>query len=249
MPQTGKQGIIDVKPLCSVSLGKVVASYFLHLVLAYRRAQLDALDGERASAFVLGAIAPDAAVDAREKRGTHYSVHAGVTWGYRFRAFDREYASFRRRSPLHAAVYCGYRHHLRVDEAWLRCCGHRALWRSALRERRGDGTTLGRYYEEMSALDAYYGATTGGAYAEQALVCLLDADVALLPDTIDAGRLGAVRELVASRARSAAIRLTARYAGKLLRQEEVERFLDRATAVPALCGRSAWPDAAREGGS
>ena len=49
-------------------------------------------------------MAPDLVAVHREKRGTHYTVHLGITWEYRFRAFERAFAGFRERSPSHQGL-------------------------------------------------------------------------------------------------------------------------------------------------
>ncbi len=103
-------------------------SHYLHLILSYQRATQAGLEaqaaiaGERRPAFLLGAVAPDAVAVHGDKRRTHYAVHAGIVWGYRFSAFEQEFADYRERSVLHQYFYRGYKFHLLLDDAWMSEC-------------------------------------------------------------------------------------------------------------------------------
>jgi hypothetical protein len=184
------------------------------------------------SAFVLGTLAPDMVASHRAKRDTHYSVYAGITWGYRFRAFERAFRDYGALSPTHRRFRDGYRHHLRLDDLWMRTCGHRALWRMMPRLPSGRKAVLAEYYAEMSALDKYACARFSSESIEQAMHCLQHADQGLLPPWIEQVQASAVLVQVVQRARTALAGRTSSFEGRYIRGVEANRFLCRAGAVP-----------------
>jgi len=182
---------------------------------------------------MLGALAPDMVASHREKRHTHYSVHAGITWGYRFRAFERAFAGYGHRSPVHRWFRDGYRHHLRLDDLWMRTCGHRALLRMMPRLLAGRDAVLAAYYAEMSALDNYAFVWFSTESIERAIRCLRFADLNVLPPWIAREQARTVLAQVVQRAQTALAGRARAFEGRYIRRSEAERFLCRAAALLA----------------
>jgi hypothetical protein len=208
-----------------------MASHVLHLSFAFRVLGEGTIPEVHRSAFMLGALAPDMVASHREKRHTHYSVHAGITWGYRFRAFERAFASYGERSPVHRWFRDGYRYHLRLDDLWMRTCGHRALLRMMPRLPDGRDAVLAAYYAEMSALDNYACARFATESIERAILWLQRADLNVLPPWIVREQASQVLAQVVQRAQMALVSRTRAFEGRYIRRSEAERFLRRAAAV------------------
>ena len=201
----------------------------MHLVLSYPHIAVVA-DAQR-SAFMLGAIAPDVVSVHRDKPRTHYSIHVGITWAYRYRAFERAFARYRQCSPLHLWFYRGYKHHLRLDDAWMRACAHPAFYRMAVRGLVGRQVVLDRYYGELSALDAYHCSTIDPELVSAACRCLGQADASLLPAWMDRAEVGPVQDRLAQRVEQAWAHRTPFFRGHFVRAREAERFLQRAASI------------------
>lgn len=211
-----------------------MASHVLHLAFAFCVVSADTIPESQRSAFMLGALAPDMVASHREKRDTHYSVHAGITWGYRFRAFERAFARFGDRSPVHRWFRDGYRHHLRLDDLWMRTCGHRALARMMPRLAAGRDAVLAVYYAEMSALDSYACARFSPELIEHALRCLQCADRSVLPSRIVPKQASQVLAQVVQRAQKALVDRASCFEGRYIHRSEADRFLRRAAAVSVV---------------
>ena len=208
-----------------------MASHVLHLFFAFRMVSEEAMPEAHRSAFMLGALAPDMVASHREKQRTHYSVHAGITWGYRFRAFERAFADRGVESPAHRWFRDGYRHHLRLDDLWMRTCGHRALLRMVPRLLGGRDAVLAAYYAEMSALDSYVCARCTSEPIEQAVLCIERADLGLLPPWIAREQAGIVLAQAVQRAQKAVAGRKYCFEGYYIRKPEAERFLRHAALV------------------
>lgn len=208
-----------------------MASHVLHLFFAFQTVSEDTLPEAHRSAFVLGALAPDMVASHREKQHTHYSVHAGITWGYRLRAFERAFADYGDRSPAHRWFRDGYRHHLRLDDLWMRTCGHRALFRMVPRLFGGRDAVLAAYYAEMSALDSYVCTQSRSELIEHAVLCIEHADQDLLPLWIAREQASKVLAQAVQRAQKAVASQNCCFEGRYIRGSEVGRFLRRAAIV------------------
>jgi hypothetical protein len=206
-----------------------MASFYMHLVLSYQ--YIAAVGDEQRSAFILGAIAPDMVPVHRDKLRTHYSIYVGITWAYRYRAFERAFARYRQRSLLHLWFYRGYKYHLRLDDAWMRACAHPAFLRMAVRGLVGRRLVLDRYYGEMSALDAYHCSTVDPELVSAARRCLAQADAGLLPGWMDRTEVAPVQDRLAHRAEQAWADRTPFFRGQFVLAREAERFLQRAASV------------------
>jgi hypothetical protein len=204
-------------------------SHHLHLILSYQRATETGIADERCSAFLLGAVAPDAVTVHRDKLRTHYAVHVGITWGYRFPAFEREFAGYRERSVLHQYFYLGYKYHLFLDDAWMRECLRRTMFGWAIRRLTGsaDGY-VAQYYQEMSQLDAFHRSSVGPHVLRDAYACLARADFDLLPEFLDRDALNAILACLSNTMSQTA----PRFDGKIIQARYADRFLLRASKVP-----------------
>jgi len=203
-------------------------SYYLHLMLSYQRAAEAGIAEAHCPAFLLGAVAPDAVVVHRDKLRTHYTVYAGITWGYRFSAFEREFAGYREQSALHQYFYRGYKYHLFLDDAWMRECLHRALLRLMIGRLTRDAHVRVQYYGEMSQFDAFYRSSVGTAALQDACACLAQADLDLLPEFLERGVVGSILEHLSD----AMLKTTSYFDGQILRPRNVERFLLRVSKLP-----------------
>ena len=208
-----------------------MASHVLHLFFAFRALSEDAITEAQRPAFMLGALAPDMVASHREKRRTHYSVHVGITWGYRFRSFERAFLDYGDRSIAYRWFRDGYRHHLRMDDLWMRTCGHRALLRMAPRLPAGRDEVLAAYYAEMSALDSYACPRFPPESIERAMRCLQRVDLRVLPPWIVREQATQVLAQVVQRAQKTLAGQARAFEGRYIRRSEAERFLCRATAV------------------
>jgi hypothetical protein len=201
----------------------------LHLIQSYPRVAQAGIADACCSAFLLGTVAPDAVAVHRDKHRTHYTIHAGLTWGYRFWGFEREFASYRTCSNLHEWFYRGYRYHLFVDDAWLRACGHRAVFRVMVGRLTGNGNgRAAQYYHEMSRFDAFHRSSADPSVFRDAYACLLRADLDLLPEFLDRDALHAMLEYLTRTASET----SPRFGGRILRAGDIERFLQRVSELP-----------------
>lgn len=203
-------------------------SYYLHLVLSYQGAAEADIAEEHRSAFLLGAVAPDAVTAQRDKLRTHYTIYAGMTWGYRFPAFEREFAGYREQSVLHQYFYRGYKYHLLLDDAWMRECLHRALVRLMVGKLTRSPRVRGQYYGEMSQFDAFHRSSVGTAMLRDACACLARADLHLLPGFLERDVVGSILKHLSD----AMPKTLSCFEGQILRPRHVERFLLRASQVP-----------------
>ena len=209
-------------------------SPYLHLILSYQRTTETGLEaqaaiaGERCPAFLLGAVAPDAVAVHGDKRRTHYAVHAGIVWGYRFLVFEQEFADYRERSVLHQYFYRGYKFHLLLDDAWMRECLHRAVFRLVIRRLAGGANGRAQYYHEMSQFDAFHRSSVGPTVLQDAYTCLARADFDLLPEFLERDALGSVLEHLSSTMSQRA----PHFDGQILRARDAERFLARVAQLP-----------------
>ncbi len=203
-------------------------SHYLHLILSYQRAAETGIADERCSAFLLGAVAPDAVAVHRDKRRTHYAVHVGVTWGFRFPAFERGFVDYRERSILHRYFYLGYKYHLLLDDAWLRECGHRAVCRLAIRRLTGSANgRLAQYYHEMSQFDAFHRSSVDRSVLQDAYACLARADFDLLPEFLEPEALNSILGHLSN---TMSQRMS-HFDGQILQARDADRFLFRASEV------------------
>jgi len=203
-------------------------SHYLHLVLSYQGAAEADIAEEHRSAFILGAVAPDAVTVHQDKLRTHYTVYAGMTWGYRFSAFEREFAGYREQSVLHQYFYRGYKVHLRLDDAWMRECLHRALVRLMIGKLMKDSHIRAQYYGEMSQFDAFHRSSVDPAILRDACACLARANVNLLPEFLERDVVG----LILKRLSDTVPETVLRFDGQILRPRNVERFLRRVSKLP-----------------
>ena len=208
-----------------------MASRYLHLVLSYRRAvEAGVLEVHR-PAFLLGAVAPDLVAVYREKQRTHYTVHLGTTWEYRFRASERAFASFWECSPSHWWLYQGYRHHLLLDSAWLTTCGRRAVVRLPYQRAVGAAHTgLAQYYE-MTAFDAFHRSSADSQEVQQAYYTLARADNRILPAFLDPGALDTTLGLLSA----SLSHRSPGFEGRILKRRDAHRFLLWAAALDVPC--------------
>jgi hypothetical protein len=203
-------------------------SCYLHVVLSYQGAADADIAEEHRSAFLLGAIAPDAVTVQRDKLRTHYTIYAGMTWGYRFSAFEQEFAGYREQSVLHQYFYRGYKYHLLLDDAWMRECLHRALVRLMIGRLTRDPHVRAQYYGEMSHFDAFHRSSADPAILRGACACLARANPDLLPGFLERDVVGSILTHLSDPVPKA----VPRFEGQILRPRNVERFLLRASRVP-----------------
>ena len=203
-------------------------SHYLHLILSYRRVTETDISGEQRSAFLLGAVAPDAVAVHRDKRRTHYAVHAGITWGFRLPAFEQEFAGYRERSVLHQCFYRGYKYHLLLDDAWMRGCLHRVMFRLMIRRLTGDANGRVQYYHEMSQFDAFHRSSVAHNVLQDAYACLAQADFDLLPEFLERDALSVILEHLSS---TMSQRIS-HFGGQILRARDAERFLVHVSEMP-----------------
>jgi hypothetical protein len=202
-------------------------SHYLHLMLSYQKAVEAGTAEEYRPAFLLGAVAPDAVAAHRDKRRTHYTIYAIITWLYRFTAFEQEFADYRARSALHQYFYRGYKYHLLLDDAWVRECLDRAGLRLTIARLTGDPSVRAQYYHEMSQFDAFHRSSVDPTALQDAYACLARADLALLPGFLEQDAMNSILVHLADTMPKTA----SHFDGQILRARNVERFLLRASRV------------------
>ncbi len=203
-------------------------SHYMHAVLANQQISPYNVSNENAAAFLLGAVAPDAVPFGLPKRTTHYNIHFGLTWAYRFGKFESEFAEYRQQSELHKWFYRGYKYHLQLDYLWVKACLNRAILRLMLNQlvRKGKRDKT-QYYEEMGQYDDFY--RSSAPLDQQREICrqLAAADLSLFPASLDRGRWQRIMHHLEQTASQTA----SSYRGELLPQMDIERFLGRASKL------------------
>ncbi len=205
-------------------------THYLHTHLAYEKIFKESLRKEEELAFLLGAIAPDAVPFGQTKRRSHYNFHYGITWFYRFNAFETEFADYQQQSPLHHWFYLGYRYHLRLDWVWVKCCLNPAMIRLGWNQLIKKGPQIkAKYYEEMGRYDDYFRATQKSPPVEL-FDQLKHTDHTLLPSFLDTDRLGTIFEHL----QQTVSQTCQTYEGGLLPHKNIDRFHTQAAKLEAI---------------
>jgi len=205
-----------------------MASHYLHLILSHQTLANTHLADECRSAFLLGAIAPDAVTDRQDKVRTHFAIRVGTTWAYRFRAFERAFAGYRARSALHQRFYRGYRYHLILDDAWMRECLHRAVLRLAIKTLTGRANGgIGQYYDEMTQFNAFHRSSVAPGVLQDAFARLTRADLDLFPAFLERDAFDRILKHISGRM----LHTASHFDGQLIRARDVKRFMDRVSEM------------------
>jgi hypothetical protein len=203
-------------------------THYLHAVLANKQISQCNISNENKSAFLLGAIAPDAVPFGLPKRTTHYNIHFGLTWVYRFGKFEREFAKYRRQSEAHKWFYRGYKYHLQLDHIWVKTCLNQAMLRLMFNQLRGKGKKdKVQYYDEMGQYDDFYRGSRPPDQQKDICCQLAGADLALFPPCLDRGRWQKIMQHL----EQTTFQTASSYQGELLPQTNIEHFMQRASKV------------------